>query len=72
MPLAPSLRLAAAAVAAHLKGRVMGHVHRVRVARLVVLRAAAGALLVQPLMLRPELVGVLGLQPVGERSVLLQ
>ena len=34
--------------------------------------AAAGALLVQPRMLRPELAGVLGLQPVGERSVLLQ
>ena len=50
----------------------MGHVHRVRVARLVVLRAAAGALLVQPRMLCPELAGVLGLQPVGERSVLLQ
>ena len=93
LPLATPLRLATAAVAA----QVMGHVHRVRVARLVVLRATAGGrgvparlvagvvagarrrvarplrpLLVQPRMLRPELVGVLGLEPVGERSVLLQ
>ena len=77
--------------------RFMGHVHRVRVARLVVLRATArgrgvrarlvagvvaGArrrvarprrpLLVPPRVLRPQLVGVLGLEPVGERSVLLQ